>query len=534
MNRYFPRIGRPRIDKLKIYGPIVRVPFRPRLHQINTGRKEHGQEKGWLYLVFTLYAVLAFSYSLLMPLWEAPDETAHYLVVLYLAREGRMPTPAESYEAIQPPLYYWLAAKFFQQLDGINPRLIDPYRPALTPRSDFTRYAWTAENYRVIWGAYFLRWLSIPLGGLALAFIYKGARRFTAHLGRPGAVIALATVTLVGLTPQFLHNSSALSNDPAANAAGAGLFWLLSTVALEPPGGRRLLLITAAALAFPVLIKLTILPMSLTLLIATFWQLRHVRPARWPWLLAGGAGLGLLGIGGLVALAPGSAGFLWRTFWWRVSYVRPDLFEVWPLWEIVKFYSASYWGQVAWKTAGLPRIIVLVLAGLMALGWLASLRLLWPQTSLSQFWRRLALLLLLFLAVLGIASYFNAWWSISWTIIAFFVSITAVAWWQHHQLDPAPVLPVNRYAWGVVWLAAALALLIIVKNALTTPQYQGRFLFPSLGALTLLTTAGWYALLPPRAAVYLPHLILGIMLCLNLVLWLGTIIPIFYQPFLGS
>ena len=491
-------------------------------------------ERRWLYLIFSLYTILAFCYSLLMPLWEAPDETAHYLVVLHLAREGRMPTGEESYEAIQPPLYYWLTGQFFQQLDRINPRLIDPSRPALTPQSDFTRYDWTADNYRFIWGAYFLRWLSIPLGGLALYFIYKGARRFTAHFGRPGVVISLATTTLVGLTPQFLHNSSALSNDPPANAAGAGLFWLLSLVAFEPPGGRRLLLITAAALAFPVFIKLTILPMSLSLLIATVWQIRRRPPARWPWLLAGGLGLSLIGIGGLVALAPGSARFLWRTFWWRVTYVRPDLFEVWPLWEIVKFYSASYWGQVGWKTAGLPGVLVLALAGLMALGWLASLRLLWPQMSLRWFWRRLALLLLLFLAVLGVATYLNAWWSIPWTILAFFVLIPAVAWSRYHYHDPAQVLAVNRYAWGIVWLAVTLALLIIVKNALTTPQYQGRFLFPSLGALTLLTTAGWYTLLPPRAAVYLPHLILGLMLILNLLLWFGTIIPIFYQPFLGN
>ncbi|HEX6384690.1 MAG TPA: hypothetical protein VF177_08480, partial [Anaerolineae bacterium] len=68
--------------------------------------------------------------------------------------------------------------------------------------------------------------------------------------------------------------------------------------------------------------------------------------------------------------------------------------------------------------------------------------------------------------------------------------------------------------------------------ALTTPQYQGRFLFPSLGALSLLTAAGWYALLPRRVAAYLPHLILGLMMALNLVLWWGTVIPVFYQPFL--
>lgn len=485
----------------------------------------------WLRLLFTLYGLFAFCYSLLVPMWEAPDETAHYLVVLTLAREDRMPTPDETYESGQPPLYYWLASRVFKLLNEINPALIDPYRPRnLTPQSQYTRYQWTDDNYRPLWGARLLRWLNIPLGGLALFFICRGARRFSGSLGQPGTVISLATVTFIGLTPQFLYNSAAISNDPLANAAGGVLFWLLSIAALTPPQGPRLLLMTAAALTFPLLIKLTILPVSVTLLLVILWQLRHFR--RWPWL-TGGLLLSLLLLVALIWLAPESARFLGRTVWQRIIHIRPDFFQDWPLWEITSFYVSSYWGQIGWKTAGLPKVVVAALTSLASAGWLTSLRLLWPQPPLSRFWRWLGLALMISLLAWAIAYSLKAWWRVPWSIVITFLLVTALVWWRHRQQDPVRVLALERTAWTVVWLTAVVALIIVVKNMFVTPQYQARFLFPSLGALSLPMTAGWYVLLPTRTAPYLPYLLLVTMVAVNLLLWLGTVIPIFYQPFLG-
>ena len=85
----------------------------------------------------------------------------------------------------------------------------------------------------------------------------------------------------------------------------------------------------------------------------------------------------------------------------------------------------------------------------------------------------------------------------------------------------------------MLWLAAALALLVVGKNALATGRYQGRYLFPSLGALSLLATAGWHVLLVPRAARYLPHATVSLMLGLNLFIWFCELIPLYYQPLLG-
>ncbi|MFZ0547981.1 MAG: hypothetical protein WAM60_21225, partial [Candidatus Promineifilaceae bacterium] len=178
-----------------------------------------------LKLILFLYLLFAFGYSVLVPMWEAPDETAHYLYVLVLAREGHLPTDKDTYEALQPPGYYWPAAQLFRLLEAINPELIQPGRPPLSEVGLPTRYNWTAENYRPLWGARILRWLNILPGALTLLFIYMGARRLF-----PDSVIPIAAVTLAGLTPQYLHISASITNDSLGNLTGAFFFWLITVV----------------------------------------------------------------------------------------------------------------------------------------------------------------------------------------------------------------------------------------------------------------------------------------------------------------
>ena len=84
----------------------------------------------------------------------------------------------------------------------------------------------------------------------------------------------------------------------------------------------------------------------------------------------------------------------------------------------------------------------------------------------------------------------------------------------------------------MAWITVGLTLLVVTKNALTTPQYQGRFFFPSIGVLSLLAVAGWFTMLPAQVTRYLPAVTVLLMVALNLLLWFGGIIPVYYQPFL--
>ncbi len=86
--------------------------------------------------------------------------------------------------------------------------------------------------------------------------------------------------------------------------------------------------------------------------------------------------------------------------------------------------------------------------------------------------------------------------------------------------------------WLATWLIAILSILAVFRNGLTTIALQGRFLFPAMGALSILMVAGWHDVGSERVQRYLPPFIILLFLSCNMILWLTGIIPVYYQPFL--
>ena len=91
----------------------------------------------WLVIAILLaHLALSVLYSVIVPLWEAHDEWAHYKYVEYVARNWALPPAGqrltEEYrfdEATQPPLYYILAAipvLAVDTNDGLVP-VVNPY-----------------------------------------------------------------------------------------------------------------------------------------------------------------------------------------------------------------------------------------------------------------------------------------------------------------------------------------------------------------------------------------------------------------------
>lgn len=488
-------------------------------------------ERRWLLLVLSLYLVLGLSYSLLMPMWEAPDEHAHYLFALHIARTGQLPGVEQTYEAYQPPLYYWLMSRPLRLLDAVNADLVTPHFPAAFPDQPAPRWNWTADNYRLMVGPLLIRWLDLLLGGMALYCIYRGARRLA-----PGVnLLPATTVALAGLTPQFLHIAASVNNDALANLAGAFLFWQLAGVCTQEFSERRLMGVGVAALALPALTKLTVLPMGIAVLGAIAWRMRSMWREYWRWLLAGGVALGLLGAAASV-MAPSVARSALSEVWWRTFYVRPGVLE--PVRGSVTAYLGtmagklawSYWGQVGWVTASLRTDAWVFLTAMAAIGWLASFSLQLPAPTESR--RRFAH----WVAWVGLVALVTAvtWWFLSlsaglWVIVVWGL---ALIWWLRWWLGSTEYKADGGFGWKLIWLAAGLSLLMVSKNTLTSPHgFQGRFLFSSIGALTVLITAGWYALLPSRISRRLPHMTVLLMIALNLLLWFDEVIPTYYQPF---
>jgi 4-amino-4-deoxy-L-arabinose transferase-like glycosyltransferase len=164
---------------------------------------------------------LGLAYAAATPVWQNPDEPAHYNYVAYVARTGGLPAleagdwdaalleqvktgqiaPTDPrvatirYEAWQPPLYYLLAAQVLR----------------VAPTSD------------VLAQVRLLRTLDVLLGGLTLLIGWLiGRELFPAHRW-----LALGVPLVMTGVPMFSSVSSAVSADPLANLLAASLTLLV-------------------------------------------------------------------------------------------------------------------------------------------------------------------------------------------------------------------------------------------------------------------------------------------------------------------
>ena len=475
-------------------------------------------ERRWLCLILFFYTALGFGYSVLMPIWDAPDEPEHYQLALYAARTGATAPRGYAREATQPPLYYWLASVPLRMLDAVDPTLVDFYQPPRDSEWRARTFGWNAENYRLLVGAHVLRCLSLLFGGSALVLVYSAARRLA-----PGSAgVALATVSLVGLTPQFLHITSSVSNDPLGIVAGAFLFWLLSRICTEELSARELTASAFAALALPPLTKLTVLPMAFAVLLAIVVRPRAHTSQRWFRALVGGLLLASGLLAGMMIFMPTAAENLWGNVLGRALYVQPDALE--SPWERAAHFVWSYWGIVGILTVRLSWTVMWMLAALAGFGAVASLRLLLPRRQAAQTWRH-PVMVVGVVAALLLAAIVNSWVANVWAL--------TLVWLLYRSFKrPDPILPGGRRGWVMVWVAVTLALVVVAKNFLASTSTQGRHLFPSIGAISMLVTGGWSIILLPALHRHLHHFVLWPMLAVNFHFWVTKIIPFYYQPFL--
>ncbi|MEP7293074.1 MAG: hypothetical protein ABI835_14930, partial [Chloroflexota bacterium] len=89
-----------------------------------------------LWLILAAYLVLATTYSVTTPIFEASDELWHYPMVQYLATHGLALPPQEigvvtawRQEGSQPPLYYLAAAVLTTPIDTSDMDVIRRINP---------------------------------------------------------------------------------------------------------------------------------------------------------------------------------------------------------------------------------------------------------------------------------------------------------------------------------------------------------------------------------------------------------------------
>src|SRR5215207_6790100 len=451
-------------------------------------------ERRWLTVIFCLYFLLAVGYSLLMPIWEAPDEGAHFHLAWYLARKDQYATEEKNYEAAQPRGYYYFGSVIIRALDKINPDFSDytyPREFKYNIRIPERRFDWNAENYRFLFGVYVLRWINILFGALALWLNWKAFQVIA-----PGSPwMRIAALALMALTPQYLHIMSSVNNDTLGTVAGALLFYLAIQIvsrsqrsddsAKRPHGVSRsaqpatevattfLSLFTVIlAIILPLTTKLTVLPISAAVLIiiAVKW-LFNFRDKRWLII----SGLVILVCAGLLyVFFPETVRTAESEITWRLFGLRKKGVDIEYLITITNQILQTYWGKVGWLAVGLPAWVVNSLTALGIVGaGIHIYKLIKLTTKVPQF-----------------------------------------------------------TLWAATFMIALFTILAVARNGLTTGATQGRLLFPAIGALSILMASGWHDVLPKHYLSNLPWIVIILMFLLSITLWIFGIVPVYFQPFL--
>lgn len=398
-----------------------------------------------LWLILAVYGLLAVLYAAYTPLWQAPDEPAHFNNIRVLATTGRLPVlqPGDydeaylnalkaqgfpphlpitdlRYEAHQPPLYYLLATPVW----------------------------WASEGLGLRGRVLLLRLQSALWGAGVVVLVWVAARRLFPDRPRTAALAA----SFVAFLPMHLAMMAAVNNDGLSELLIAAVVVRLLGHLDAPQTPTRAWLLTGLLIGLALLTKFQtyfLLPLAGTV---ALWQLvRGGRtalygtlawpapalfvPLPWWWRNVRVYGLGdPLGLQRHDAIVSGQP----RTAEWIAQFGLTAYLE-----RLGEFTFKSFWGVFGWLGVFLDgRVYALLglLSLLVGVGLLAQ----------SRGWRRLAARQCRGLALLSVQVVFVA----------------------------------AGYAW----------------YNLTFVQHQGRYLFPALLPLAIAFALGWQGLHTPRGS----------------------------------
>jgi len=340
--------------------------------------KQRRTEKILLSILLTAFSLLGSLYSFTTPIWEAPDEPAHYSYIAFLLEEHRIPRSAnESLEFRQPPLYYLLAAltaspfRDHAQVVDCSPNPEFYWASGKEPNACQPIAGCSWDTFRII---YLLRLFSTALGALTVWLTVKiGWECFPER-----REVGLLAGSLVAFNPQFLFIHGAVNNDSlCALLATSTIYFFLKTSRKRNP--RQLAALCLCCLLGP-FSKFYILPVTLVSslgflvpLARTFCKSER-QSSTFASLLLGfiGGGLAILGhVQGL--FRPGFG--IWLNATWPLKKLI--------LWNLLTTQFRSFWGLFGWMTIPAPDWFYsfIILLGLIALAGLVKVQ----QKRLSRF-----------------------------------------------------------------------------------------------------------------------------------------------------
>lgn len=448
-------------------------------------------------MVVLAHILLGLLYSIVTPPWEAHDEWAHYRYAEFVAQEHRLPPPDQRLtttyrydEASQPPLYYLVTAvpllfvppdtrppvpnPFAEDAEGVNFAVHDPAVEA---------FPWRGR----ILGLHLARWLSLLLSTLGLWPTLALAR----WLFPTRREVALGALAIQALSPQAIFMGSTVTNDGLVAAlSGLALYHGLR-VALGPWQLRHAIWL-AVATSLALLTKYTALPLIpfavLCLLIAL---LRAVRRSDTRVRALAGS---LAALGGMVGLSgwwfarsQATTGY-WatrdqETLWWlrQDFWQTPARFMTEPAWRLLpaalNYGFQTYWASFGWGNVGAPRWVYTLLA-VLTLGGLAG-----------------------------------------------------AVWYRLHPRQKSAIdAPRGAFTLLAVFILLIVALPLYRELLNARFLLRGRYILPTLPAVSVLLGAGWLAWPRVRAARRVWIILSAGLVVLAVYLALGVIRPAYARP----
>lgn len=433
-----------------------------------------------LLIIALLYLLLTGGYTLAIPLWEAPDEPAHFIYAAYFAQHGQ-PQPRAAwlpggwlrnvitgYEWYQTPPYYAISGQILRINRALN--ILPPFTefpPIIaTPSRVF------APTTPLITEPHLLRFFSALLGLATVLITYFLAKQLLPDQ----TWLPELAAGFVAFIPQFNFLYTYINNDTLAIVAASFGLLCLTTVARTPSlASRHNWLLAGFASAPALAIKMTtwfLLPLAAALALLNLKQgQRSLRDALFDLLT-----FGLCASSGLLI-----SWLLWPDLVERLlgsphsPGIRNEFLTLSHLVGLIPLTHSSFWGHFGWMNLPLPP---------------------------------------LFLGILDAVG---------------LVGLAGAGWGLTRQDKPLDYH--QRKALTLLFIAILLVFIFFLLFNLTTIQPQGRYFYPAISAIGLFVGLGWLHLAGKCRKIAVLA-ILGLMLVLN-VLSLLTVILHTYSQFTG-
>ena len=188
----------------------------------------------WQRFIVLAHVALAVLFGVVVPPWEAHDETGHFAYINQLVTDHTLPDARSDQKVFldqshQPPLYYFIVTGltfWIDRSDQLTPQTnlfafdgTNRRGTRILLRSPGEDFPWTGT----ILALHAARMVSALLSGLMILLIAKTTRLL--FKGQPSA--ALLATAIAAFNPQVLFMAGMVNNDVMVSLAGAALIYLI-------------------------------------------------------------------------------------------------------------------------------------------------------------------------------------------------------------------------------------------------------------------------------------------------------------------